>query len=93
MPNRTMLQQQLKTLEQLSSIASKEDLVECARLIALNLAQYESKYGVLPMDELRSHGSDTPPAELPLELVINGMETLILVLSGVIKGFEPTTCH
>ncbi len=31
--------------------SSKEDLAECARLLALNVAHYENRFGELPLDE------------------------------------------
>jgi hypothetical protein len=31
--------------------ASKEQLAECSRLLALNLAHYRARYGEIPLDE------------------------------------------
>src|SRR5665647_1194253 len=41
----------LSLADQLASFATKEDLAECARLLAINVAHYESVYGELPLDE------------------------------------------
>lgn len=35
-------QQHLQIADQLAKVASKEDLAECARLLAINIAHYES---------------------------------------------------
>jgi hypothetical protein len=36
---------------------SKEDLAECARLMAFNVKHYQSKYGELPLDETMANWS------------------------------------
>lgn len=38
-------------VDQLIEKASKEDIAETARLLAVNLAHYKMKYGELPLDE------------------------------------------
>ena len=45
------LQQYYTLADRLIEQSSKEDLAECARLLALNLAHYQGKYGELPLDE------------------------------------------
>lgn len=40
-----------KLVDQLIEKMSKEDIAECARLLALNVAHYQAKYGELPLDE------------------------------------------
>lgn len=40
-----------KRLDEMVADATKEDLAECARLLALNVAHYKSKYGELPLEE------------------------------------------
>jgi hypothetical protein len=37
--------------DQLAEHATKEQLVECARILALNVAHYASRYGELPIEE------------------------------------------
>ncbi|MCI0401470.1 MAG: hypothetical protein L0Z68_09300 [Gammaproteobacteria bacterium] len=37
-------------LDDLVAKSGKEDLVECARLLALNLAQYKQEFGELPQE-------------------------------------------
>jgi len=43
--------QYYKLADQLIEKVTKEDLAECARLMALNVAHYQSMYGELPLDE------------------------------------------
>jgi len=40
--------QYYKLADQLIEKVSKEDIAECARLMALNVAHYQSMYGELP---------------------------------------------
>jgi len=40
-----------KRLDAMIAESTKEDLAECARLLALNVAHYKSKYGELPLEE------------------------------------------
>jgi hypothetical protein len=78
--------QHLALADQLIEKASKDDIAECARLMALNLAHYKMKFGDLPLDEtLAMINMDTPNAE-QLELMTNGMETLIGLLGNVVMG-------
>ena len=75
-----------KLADQLIEKVSKDDLVECARLLALNVAHYESKYGELPLDETLAMISMTKPNEDQLLLMANGMEILVGVLGNVVVG-------
>lgn len=78
--------QYLKLADQLTEKTSKEQLAECAKLLALNLAHYKMKYGELPLDEtLAMINMDKPNAE-QLELMANGMEMLVGVLGNVVMG-------
>ncbi|MFZ1546067.1 MAG: hypothetical protein WAT12_03065 [Candidatus Nitrotoga sp.] len=72
--------------DQLIEKASKEDIAETAKLLALNLAHYKMKYGELPLDEtLAMIDIDKPNAEQTIMLV-NGMENFIGVLGNVVMG-------
>lgn len=78
--------QYYKLADQLVEKASKEYLAECARLLALNIAQYKMKYGELPLDEtLAMIGMERPNAE-QLELMTNGMETFVGLLGNIVMG-------
>ena len=63
--------------------ASKKDVAEAAPVLALDLAQYQAKYGELPADEyvsLAAVGTLTP--ELAKTLA-DGMENLVGVLGSL----------
>lgn len=76
----------IKLADQLIETSSKEDIAECARLLALNVAHYQSKYGELPLDEtLAMLGTNNPSSE-QLQLMAEGMEVLFGVLGNVVTG-------
>jgi hypothetical protein len=83
----------LSTFEQYNKLAdlliekvSKEDIAECARLLALNVAHYQTKYGELPLDEKLAMIGMTNPNEEQIQLVTNGMEIFLGVLGNVVSG-------
>lgn len=65
---------------------SKDDLAECARLLALNVAHYQSKYGELPLDETLAMIGMKKPNEEQLQLMTDGMVILVGVLGNVVTG-------
>lgn len=80
-------QQYYKLADLLIEQASKEQLAECARLIALNLAHYQSKFGVdLPLGDTLATLDAAEPNEEQALLLRAGMEVLVGVLGGVLSG-------
>ena len=75
-----------KLADKLIEKVSKEDLAECARLMALNVAHYQSKYGKLPLDETLSMLSEPQPNDEQIEILSNGMEIFVGVLGNVVAG-------
>lgn len=79
-------QQYYKLADILIEQASKEQLAECARLLALNLAHYQGKFGELPLaDTLGVLGASEPNDEQAV-LLRDGMEAFVGVLGGVLSG-------
>jgi len=79
--------QQYYTLaDRLIEDASKEQLAECARLLALNLAHYQGKFGELPLDETLAIINATEPNDEQAVLLRDGMEVLVGVLGSVLSG-------
>jgi hypothetical protein len=78
--------QYYKLADQLIEKVSKEDLAECARLLAMNVAHYQSKYGELPLDETLAMIDMTKPNEEQLQLSTDGMEIFVGVLGNVVAG-------
>jgi hypothetical protein len=66
--------------------ASKEQLAECARLLALNLAHHKARHGEISLDETLPLVEMSEPDEAHAELLTDGMETLVGVLGNVCSG-------
>ena len=82
--------------DQLIAGASKEDLAEAARLLALNVAHYQLKFGALPLenfaDMLRAQTIHAQTAEL----LSAGMQQLVGALGIVLdldKDHGTTDIH
>lgn len=74
--------------DQLVEKASKQELAETARLLAVNLSHYQMKYGDLPLDEqLAMINIEKPNAE-QTEMLVNGMNNLVGLLGNVVMGID-----
>jgi len=74
--------------DQLLEKASKDDIAETARLLAVNLAHYKMKYGELPLDETLAMLDIEKPNAEQTDMLANGMENLIGVLGNVVLGID-----
>lgn len=74
--------------DQLIEKASKQDIAETARLLAVNLAHYKIKYGELPLDETLAMLNIEKPNQEQTEMLVIGMENLIGVLGNVVMGID-----
>lgn len=63
--------------------ATKEQLAECARLLALNLAHYQIKQSEIPVNETLAILGSFERNEEHLHLLIEGMLNLVGVLVNV----------
>ena len=93
MVNMQLFKQYLHLSDQLINFATKEDLAECARLLAINIAHYESVHGPLPLDITLEMTYAEEPNQLQIDLMSRGVESLVGVLGGIVQGFEPRTNH
>lgn len=74
--------------DQLVEKASKQELAETARLLAVNLSHYQMKYGGLPLDDqLAMIDIEKPNAE-QTEMLVNGMTNLVGLLGNVVMGIN-----
>jgi hypothetical protein len=88
MPDLQKLQQYMILVDQLVEVAEKEDIAECARLLAMNVAHYKKRYGELPLeDQLAMIGAEEINDQ-QAELVIDGMEVLAGMLGTVLERNE-----
>jgi hypothetical protein len=72
--------------DRLIEAATKEELAETARLLALNVAHYQSRFGELPLEGMLAMLSVAKPNEEQAALLASGMETLVGVLGLVRSG-------
>ena len=93
MANMQLFQRYLQAADQLINVATKEDLAECARLLAINIAHYESVFGALPLDQTLEMAYAEEPNQAQFDLMSRGMETMVGVLGGIVQGFEPKPSH
>lgn len=64
----------------------KEQLAQCARLLALNLAHYQGKFGEMPLEDTLAILDATEPNDEQEVLLRDGMEILVGLLGGVLSG-------
>lgn len=86
MADLSSFQQYYKLADILIEQASKEQLAECARLLALNLAHYQGLYGDVPLDATLAILDASEPNDDQAMLLGGGMEVLVGVLGGVLSG-------
>ncbi len=75
-----------KLADMLIAQASKEQVAECARLLALNVAHYQMKFGELPLEDTLAMLDADEPNDDQAVLLAHGMEHLVGVLGTVCSG-------
>lgn len=93
MTDRTELKKYLEISDRLVALADKEQLAECAQILAMNVAHYQMEYGELPLDETLATTATGIANDQQNELTAKGMETLVGVLGSVIQGFDEKVSH
>lgn len=83
----------LKVEAELMKLVTKEDVLEAARLLALNLAHYELKYGELPIEEVLAAISTDQPNDEQVELLNKGMQNLVGMIGNQIQGLDEKTLN
>ncbi|MEQ1661896.1 MAG: hypothetical protein ABL877_04295 [Thiobacillus sp.] len=86
MADLSIFQQYYKLADLLIEQASKEQLAESARLLALNLAHYQGLYGEVPLDEVLAALDASEPNDDQAKLLADGMENLVGILGNVLSG-------
>lgn len=86
MADLSTFEQYYKLADTLIERATKEQLAECARLLALNLAHHQGKHGEIPLDATLAILDSTIPNDEQLQLLCDGMENLVGVLGNVCGG-------
>lgn len=93
MTDLTKFRQYNEIADQLIEIADKKQLAECAKLLAMNVAHYEMKYGAMLLEEILATTQSGKPNERQTELMAKGTETLVGMLGNVMQGFDKQVSH
>ena len=91
MPDLAVFSTYDRLVDQLVENSTKEQIAEAARLLALNLAHYQLKYGALPLDGFLEMMKAEVPDENMAEILIEGMQNLVGVLGLVVQGHGDKT--
>ena len=75
--------------DQLVASATKDDLAECARILALNVAHYAGRYGELPIEEHLDFLHVDSLSDEQARFVRQGLETFVGVLGNVMEQAQP----
>lgn len=86
MANLSKFEQYYRLVDALIQQASKEQLAECARLLALNLAHYQGLYGEVPLGDTLAILDAAEPNDEQAMMLETGMESLAGVLGSVMSG-------
>jgi hypothetical protein len=86
MTDLTLFAQYDQLADMLIEQATKEQLAECARLLAMNLAHHQSLHGEIPLDETLAMIEATEPNEAQVKLLTDGIANLIGMLGNICSG-------
>jgi hypothetical protein len=78
--------QYITLADKLVLLADKQELSECGRIFAINLAHYKIKYGELPQDDGMYMVDQVEISDQQRELIVQGMETLVEVWVASFRG-------
>ena len=79
--------------DELIAHSMPEELAECAKLLALNVAHYQAKYGALPIDELLASLDADALGQDQIKLMSEGMQMLVGILGFVRSTDDPSKLH
>jgi len=75
-------------LAKLVSECSKEELADCALLLAMNLANYKSKFGDIPSENFKDLLTTDTIDEDTAEILMQGSEEMIKTLALIAGKFD-----
>ena len=80
-----------KLVDRMTKEASKEALVAVARLLAIQVGQYQKKFGPLPLEEAIELLETTSLSEEQAGSVADGLENLAVAIASVKDEDRPPT--
>ena len=80
-----------KLTDRMTAEASKEAIVAAARLLALQVGQYQRKFGALPLEDAMELLETKPLGEEQAGWVADGLENLAVAVASVKDDERPPT--
>lgn len=80
-----------KLVERMTQEASKEAIVAAARLLAIQVGQYQRKFGALPLEEAIELLETASLSEDQAGQVADGLENLAVAIASVKDDEQPPT--
>ena len=80
-----------KLTDRMTAEASKEAIVAAARLLALQVGQYQRKFGALPLEDAMELLETTSLGEEQAGWVADGLENLAVAVASVKDDERPPT--
>jgi hypothetical protein len=77
-----------KLAQDLIEAATKDQLAECAQLMALNLAHYKGMYGEIPLEETLATLAAGTPNDEQATMLTDGMGIFVGLLGSVCSGLD-----
>ena len=81
LPDIDRFKQYYRLIERMIEEVDKETLAEAARMLAMNVAHYRSKYGELPLEETIALLYAETVNDSQVKLLADGMENLAAVIA------------
>ena len=81
LPDIERFKQYYRLIERMIEEVDKETLAEAARMLAMNVAHYRSKYGELPLEETIALLHAETVNDSQAKLLADGMENLAAVIA------------
>lgn len=86
MADLSLFEQYNKLAIQLIEQSNKDQLAECAQLLAMNLAHYQGRFGEIPLEETLATLEVGEPNDQQAKMLGDGMEIFVGVLGNVCSG-------
>ena len=80
-----------KLVERMTNEASKDAMIAVARLLAIQLGQYQKKFGALPLEDAIELLESKTLGEEQAAQVADGLENLAVAIASVRDDEQPPT--
>jgi hypothetical protein len=81
----------IKITDTMIAGASKDEIAEAARMLAIQVGHYQRKFGLLPVEELQELNQDEILTEDNADWIADGLEHLAVTIATVKDNEKPPT--